>query len=100
MFVIANLIEALAGIAGFLLEVLFWVIVIRVVLSWANADPYNGFVKFIASVTEPLLRPFRRLVPPYRSGGWDLSPVLAALVIMFLQRFLVPTLHQLAQRMG
>lgn len=100
MFVIGNLVRAAADILGILMEVFFWILVVRVVLSWAGADPYNGFVRFVTSVTEPVLRPLRRLLPPHKTGGWDLSPLLAVVVIMFLQRFLVPTLHQLASRMG
>ena len=75
------------------------VIVIRVILSWANADPYNGFVRAIGAISEPLLGPFRRLLPPWRLHGWDLSPFLALLTLIFLQKFLVSTLYGIASRL-
>lgn len=100
MFVIGNLIHACADILRFVLELYFWILLVRVVLSWANADPMNGLVRFVEAATEPVLRPLRRLCPPFKTGGWDLSPLLAAVVIMFLQRFLVPTLHAWANHLG
>jgi len=100
MFVFANLIHALARLLDLVLDVLFWGIILRVILSWADASPMNGLVRIVTAVTEPLLRPFRRLLPPYRMGGWDLSPLLACLAIKFIQSFLIPTLHQWAGRMS
>jgi YggT family protein len=99
MFVLANLINAIAQLSGILLELFFWAIVLRIVLSWANADPSNGLVRAVAAVTEPVLRPLRRLVPPYRMGGWDLSPLLACLAIYFVKLFLVSSLKDWADRL-
>ena len=98
MFVFSNLIHSVAYILGILLDMLFWAVIIRVLLSWANADPANGLVRAVMAVTEPILKPFRRLLPPYRVGGWDLSPLFAIVAIKFLQSFLIPTLHQLGDR--
>jgi YggT family protein len=100
MFVMANLIHALTVILELLLNLMLWVIIIRVILSWANADPMNGLVRVVTALTEPVLKPFRRMLPPYKTGGWDLSPLFACIAIIFLQNFLVPTLRQLAGRLG
>lgn len=62
-----------------------WVIIIRALLSWVAPDPYNPIVRALAMLTEPVLRPFRRLVPPHRLGGVDLSPLLAVLALQFLK---------------
>lgn len=95
MFLLANLIEALAKILDVALSLYTWVIIIRALLSWVNPDPYNAIVRFLYRATEPVLRPVRRWIP-FRNFGIDLSPVIVILAIMFLQYFLVPSLIQLA----
>ncbi len=95
MFLVANLIEALAKILDVALSLYTWVIIIRALLSWVNPDPYNVIVQFLYRATEPVLRPIRRWIP-LRNFGIDLSPVIVILAIMFLQHFLVPSLIQLA----
>ena len=99
MFVMGNLLSASADVLGWLLWVLQIVIIVRVVLSWVNADPYNPLVKAVVAIAEPLLKPFRRLLPPWRTGGLDLSPVFAILVLFFLSKFLVATLYDIAARL-
>ncbi len=95
MFLLANLIEALAKILDIALSLYTWVIIIRALLSWVNPDPYNVIVQFLYRATEPVLRPVRRWLP-FRNFGIDLSPVIVIVAIMFLQYFLVPSLIQLA----
>jgi YggT family protein len=95
MFLLANLIEALARILDVALNLYVWIIIIRALLSWVNPDPYNPIVRFLYRVTEPVLSPVRRWIP-FRNFGIDLSPVVVLLAIMFLQYFLVPSLIQLA----
>ena len=68
MFVLGNLIVALATISDYILTIANWLIIIRALLSWVNPDPYNVIVQFFYKVTEPLLAPFRRLVPAYSIG--------------------------------
>lgn len=98
MFVIGNLLSALADLLNVLFQAAEIVILVRVILSWANADPYNGFVRIITVVTEPLLVPFRKLLPPWKLGGVDLSPVCAVLALYFLRSFLISSLFDLANR--
>lgn len=97
MFVFANLIEALATIVSYLLQIYMWVIIIRALISWVNPDPYNPIVRFLYQVTEPVLYPIRRRLP--FMGGMDLSPIIVLLAILFLQVFLVKTLNELAFRL-
>ena len=99
MFALKNLIEALASILNLGLTIYLWVIVARALLSWVNPDPYNPIVRFLYNVTEPVLGWVRRRVPLI-FGGLDLTPILVLLAIIFLQRFLVATLFDLAQRFG
>ena len=95
MFVLGNFIAAVAQVLDYVLWAYVWILFARVVASWLNADPYNPIVNFLYNATEPLLERIRRFVPAF-AGGFDLSPLIAWLVIMFLQRFLVRTLFDLA----
>jgi YggT family protein len=52
--------------------VLVWLIIGRCILSFIRHDPYHPIIKFIYEVTEPVMSPFRRLLPP--AGGLDFSP--------------------------
>jgi YggT family protein len=99
MFAVGHLIEALATILDLALTVYMWVIIARALLSWVNPDPYNPIVRMLYNVTEPVLGWVRSRVPVV-FGGLDLSPLLVLLGIVFLQRFLVSTLFDLARRLG
>ena len=96
MFVLANLIQALAVVIDYLLWAYLWIIIARAILSWVNPDPYNPIVRFLYSATEPVLYRIRRAVPLY-TGGIDFSPIIVFVVILFLQQFLVRSLYDLAQ---
>jgi YggT family protein len=99
MFALGHLIESLATILNLALTVYMWVIIARALLSWVNPDPYNPIVRMLYNVTEPVLGWVRSRVPVV-FGGLDLSPLLVLLGIVFLQRFLVATLFDLARRIG
>src|SRR3974390_1967317 len=89
MFALEALVRDLAWLLDQLMGALVLVIIVRAILSWVNADPYNGLVRAIGAISEPFLRPFRRLLPPWRLGGVDFSPVFCILTIEFVPRFLV-----------
>ena len=95
MFVLGNFIEALAYVVNILLFIMYWLILIRALLSWVNPDPFNPIVQFLTRVTEPVLEPVRRLLPPLPI---DISPIIVFFIIIFLQKFLVPSLYDLAFR--
>ncbi len=99
MFAIGNLLSALATILDYILTIANWLIIIRALISWVNPDPYNVIVQFLYKVTEPLLAPFRRLIPAY-TIGLDISPIFALIFIWFLKLFLIRTLFGLAMRLG
>ena len=71
-----------------ILSVIQWLVIIAAVISWVNPDPRNPIVQFLYRATEPILRPFRRLLPPGRTGGIDFSPILVILVIISIRTFL------------
>ncbi len=99
MFVFANFLNAVATLVDFVLSAYMWVVIGRAVISWVNADPHNPIVRFLYDITEPVLVRIRRFLP-VMGGGIDFSPMVLILAIIFLQSFLVPTLHRLAMTMG
>ncbi len=99
MFALRHLLEALAYILDLGLTIYMWLIIARALLSWVNPDPFNPIVRFLYNVTEPVMGWVRRRVPIV-FGGLDLSPILVLLAIVFLQKFLVASLLDLAYRIG
>src|SRR5574340_1352568 len=97
MFIFANLLEAVAKILDIGLNIYFWIIVVRALLSWVNPDPYNPIVRFLYQVTEPVLGRIRSVMPYI--GGIDISPLIAILIIIFFQKFVITTLLDVALRL-
>lgn len=95
MFIIGNLISAVAGVLDIVLTIYLWIVIIAALISWVNPDPYNPVVRFLYSVTEPAFSFVRRKLP-IPAMGIDVSPIVVLLAIVFLQQFLVKTLHQIA----
>jgi YggT family protein len=99
MFVIGNLLLALAKILHIVLNFYLWIIIARAILSWVSPDPYNPIVRFLYNATEPVLYPLRRRLP-ISFGGIDFSPMILILIIYFMDSFLVASLAGLATRIG
>jgi YggT family protein len=99
MFVIGNLLRALAGVLDIVLTGLMIVILINAVLSWVRPDPSNPIVQFLERVSDFVCDPIRRLFPTHL-GGIDFAPFIAMLLIYFSQMFVVGTLRDMAIRMG
>jgi YggT family protein len=95
MFVISNFLVAVAKVLDIALTIFMWIIIARAILSWVSPDPYNPIVRFIHNITEPVLYQIRRKIP-LSFGGMDFSPIIILLVIIFLQQFVVQSLHQFA----
>lgn len=94
-----NIVMGITRVLEILLEIYMWVIIIRALISWVNPDPYNPIVRALTGLTEPVLRPIRKLVPPYKIGI-DLSPLIAVLIIIFLQFALINNLYRFARSIG
>ncbi len=97
MFIFGNLLLAIAQILDIVLSIYMWIIIISALISWVTPDPYNPIVRFLYSVTDPVLRPIRK-----RLGIWsgiDISPLIVILIIIFTKRFLVASLFDIASRM-
>jgi len=88
-----NIILGIANVLDVVLGIYKWIIIIRALISWVNPDPYNPIVQALTRLTEPVLRPLRKLAPPYKVGI-DLSPLIAILIILFLDYALIANLKQ------
>jgi YggT family protein len=84
---------SLAGIVSLLIRVYEFLILVRVLLSWVNFSPArpaidHPAVRFLNQVTDPVLQPLRRVIPPIR-GTIDVSPVIVLFLLEILRRILV-----------
>jgi len=82
----------LINFLGWLLGLYSWVVIAAALITWVSPDPRNPIVMFLRQVTEPVLGPVRRLLPPWKTGGLDFSPLIVILAIQFVERVILPGL--------
>ena len=95
MFVLSNLVLAIARLLDLALTAYFFIIMARAVISWVSPDPFNPIVRFLYRSTEPVLRPIRRRLN-MTGMGLDISPMVVILAIYFLKWVLVESLTDFA----
>jgi YggT family protein len=78
---------------GWLLDLYSYVIIAAALITWVSPDPRNPIVQFLHKATEPVLRPVRNLLPPWKTGGLDLSPLIVIIAIQFIERVILPSLY-------
>jgi len=98
MFIFSNFLIAIANILDILLSIYMWIIIISALMSWVNPDPYNPIVRFLHAVTQPVLRPIRRIIG-FRLGVIDISPMVVILAILFVKSFLIQSLIEFAYKL-
>jgi YggT family protein len=81
---------ALIGIFSLFLKILFWSMIISVILSWVAPGSRSPGAELVYQITEPVLAPFRRLIP--NLGGLDISPIFAFIAIQLVQSWVIPRL--------
>ncbi|MCX7988412.1 MAG: YggT family protein [Thermodesulfovibrio sp.] len=96
MAILGNLIIVIANILDIALTIYSFIIIASALVSWVNPDPYNPIVRFLYKVTEPILRPIRRLIP-FRLPV-DISPLILLLLIYFIQKIFILSLIELGYR--
>lgn len=84
------LMRSIAALLELLLNIYLFAILIQVILSWIGPAGYNPVVSILFSLTEPILAPCRRLLPPI--SGLDLSPILALVGIQLVKMLVLPPL--------
>ena len=94
MVIISNLLLAIAKIIDIAVTLYIIAVIVRVILSWTQYNPYSSIVQFIYNITEPVLMKIRRVIPLL--GGLDLSPMILIFALYILEGFVVSTLRDLA----
>lgn len=74
MFVLGNILFAVAQVLDTLLTLYFWVVIISALLTWVRPDPYNPVVRTLNALTEPVLYRIRKWLPSPISVGWTCPP--------------------------
>ena len=90
--VLRNLLYAFVIAIQSILRIYMFIVVIRVIISWVNPDPYNFLVRAVYDLTEPLLYRVRSLLP-VAGGGFDFSPVIVIITIYLVSSLLTSLLR-------
>lgn len=77
----------LLGIIDKIISIINVLILIRIVLSWLAPYSHNGFTDFVYGITEPILRPFRVLIP-IRNMRIDISPIIACIFFSIFRKII------------
>lgn len=85
------LLWAIPALLGLFISIFLFAILIRVILSWVNPDPFNPAVDVLTRITDPILQPAQRLIPPI--SGIDLSPMVVMIGLILLEMLLLPPLY-------
>lgn len=89
MFDFSTFSHGIIGIITSLINMYMWVVIIRVLISWINPDPYNPIVQFLRAVTDPAIETVRRFVPNFLwSTGLDFTPLILIVLLQVLMEFL------------
>ncbi|MFN3920844.1 MAG: YggT family protein [Caldimicrobium sp.] len=89
----ASFLSALLSLIDLILTIYIWLIIARALLSWITPFTYHPIINFLYKITEPILSPFRRLIPPLY--GLDLSPIAVIFLIYFVKEIIVRLKFQL-----
>ena len=98
MFVVGNLLSAVANVLDFVIQALIILLFVNALLSWVRPDPSNPIVMFLDRVSDAVCSPIRRLMPTVL-GGIDFAPFIAMVILWFIKMFVVKSLGDLAIRL-
>lgn len=87
------LIWSVIGVTALFLKVFFFALIVSVILSWVAPGSYNPAAQLINQICEPVLMPFRRLLPSL--GGLDISPIFAFMALQLLDMLVIKNLAAL-----
>jgi len=82
------LVFCIADLIALVLTVFLVAVIIQVILSWINPGQYNPVIGLVHKLSDPVLKPIRRLIPSL--GGLDLSPLFATLLLLVAKMLIVP----------
>ena len=89
MILFANFLLAASRIIHIALLVYIWIVIGRVIFSWIRVPSLYQVAVILYRLTEPVLKPVRKFVPPYKMGGLDISPMVVILCLWFIDMFVV-----------
>lgn len=89
-FIAQLLVWSVIGVTSLFLKVFFFALIISVILSWVAPGSYNPGAQLVNQICEPLLAPFRKLLP--NLGGLDISPIFAFITINLIDRYVIGAL--------
>ena len=81
----------LAMVVDWLFRLYELLILVRVLFSWIRPDPYNPIVRVVHQLTDPVMEPLRRIIPPM--GMVDITPIVALILISIIQQLVVGVLY-------
>jgi len=84
------LLAAIFGLIEVVLNFYFFAIIIVIIISWVASGSYNPAVALLSQVTEPVMAPFRRILPAM--GGLDFSPMVVLFIIHVLRTIILPAM--------
>ncbi|MDH7571102.1 MAG: YggT family protein [Armatimonadota bacterium] len=87
--------QGVAGLISLFIEALIVLVIISVLGSWVPSLRRAALFRGIDQIVEPMLAPFRRILPPQNLGGLDLSPLFLIIVLQIIQRLVVQFVLQL-----
>ncbi len=87
---IGALLWSIPALAELAIDVFIYAVIIRVIMSWINPDPFNPLARLLDTLTDPVMAPIQRRLPPI--GGLDLSPVAVTIGLVLLKMLLIPPL--------
>jgi len=86
-YILGLVLLAATSLLALVFSIFFYSLLIRVILSWVNPTGYNPAIEIIQRITEPLLAPARRYIPPI--SGIDLSPLAVIVLLEFINLFFI-----------
>jgi YggT family protein len=84
------LVWTIIAVTSLFLKIFFFAMIISVILSWVAPGSYNPGAQLVNQICEPLLAPFRKLIP--NLGGLDISPIFAFMALHLIDRFVIGNL--------
>lgn len=93
--ILGTLVLGFAKLLDFTMTLLIWLIVVRALMSFVSADHENPVVPLLSKLTDPVIKPLQRIIPAL--GGFDLSPIVAIVVLYLGQALVAAPLYDLGR---
>ncbi|MBB6340376.1 YggT family protein [Pseudomonas fluvialis] len=84
------LIWSIIGVTSLFIKVFFFALIVSVILSWVAPGSYNPGAQLVNQLCEPVLAPFRKLIP--NLGGLDISPIFAFIALNLIDMLVIGNL--------